>query len=180
MEAARKVTTMALLEPVLISELPKSIDDFLAQQESCAHEPQGGAAMLVVALLLYASDEALGRQCLAAAVEQEQLQEGLEGWELAQQDLQRVQIQIGKQPYLPHSYIRGATPENGYALPAPPLKIVCSSNPYSGQADSGRFKVFVACSGAATPRPVTVVRDAEGVWKAREWSSLVVGVQSPQ
>lgn len=171
---------MALLEPVLLNELPKSIDGFLAQQEACAHEPQGGAAMLVVALLLYARDEALGRQCLAAAVEQAQLQEGPEGWELSRQDLQRVQAQIGRQPYLPLSYLRGATPENGYAMPAPPLKVAFTSNAYSGQAGTGRFKVFVACSGAASPRPVTVVRGADGIWKAGEWSSLVVGVQRPQ
>ncbi len=35
------------------------------------------------------------------------------------------------------------------------------------------------CTGAATPRPVTLKRNDRGVWKAYEWSSLLVGVRPP-
>ncbi|MCB9563737.1 MAG: hypothetical protein H6709_23790 [Kofleriaceae bacterium] len=40
----------------------------------------------------------------------------------------------------------------------------------------GRGKFFVACGGAATPRPLTLARNDAGGWKVVEWSSLTVGV----
>jgi hypothetical protein len=88
-------------------------------------------------------------------------------------------LQIEKQAYVPRSYVKGTTPENGYQLPAPPYVFEFSDTPYSGDVDAGTYKVFVACSGAASPRPVTVRRNNRGIWKAYEWSSLVVGVQAP-
>ena len=53
------------------------------------------------------------------------------------------------------------------------------TNPYSGDASEGRLKVFVASSGAASPRPVTLQRNNRGLWKAVEWSSLTLGVAAP-
>jgi len=66
-----------------------------------------------------------------------------------------------------------------YSLPAPPYRLDFSANAYSGDPTAGLYKVFVACSGAR-PRPVTVARDrTDGLWKAYEWSSLLVGVRAP-
>ncbi len=171
---------MPALEPVTIAALPRSIEEFVALRDRTATTPQGGAAMMVVALLLYAQDETLGQQCLAAAVAGERLSEGgggYQGWRMRRGDLQRIRDQINAQPYLPQSYIQGTSPAAGYRLPAPPYVLNFTSNPYSGDPAAGRFKAFVACSGAATPRPVTVRRNALGIWQAYEWSSLVVGVQ---
>jgi hypothetical protein len=138
--------------------------------------------MMVVALLAYGGNEELGRQCLTVAVDRGRLQEGdkgYKGWQLSVRDLERVRLQVRDKTYLPKSYINGATPENGYTLPAPPYVVTCSDNPHSGDVDSGTYKVFVACSGASSPRPVTVKRNNKGFWKASEWSSLLVGVKPP-
>ena len=166
-------------EPMSLPALPRSIEEFVALRDRTATTPQGGAAMLVVALLLHAEDETLGGQCLAAAVAAERLAEGgggYQGWRLRRSDLQRNHEQIKNQPYLPRSYIQGTRPDDGYELPAPPYTCEFSANRYSGDPTEGRFKLFVACSGAPTPRPVTVRRNALGVWQAYEWSSLIVGV----
>jgi hypothetical protein len=88
-------------------------------------------------------------------------------------------MQVQGKAYLPWAYIEGATPENGYAVSGPPYVVTCTDNPYSGDVDSGQFKVFVACSGADSPRPVTLKRNNKGIWKASEWSSLLVGVKMP-
>lgn len=64
-------------------------------------------------------------------------------------------------------------------MPAPPYEIACSGNPHSGDAAASGVTVFVACSGAKTPRPVTMRRDDQGIWKAEEWSSLIVGIWNP-
>jgi hypothetical protein len=173
---------MTALSPIQLDSLPKSIDQFVAWRDRVAVTPQGGAAAMVVALLVYTSDKALGEQCLAAAVDDARLEEGSGGYEglrLHKTDQRLIESQIKTQGYLPRSYVKGAVPANGYRLPAPPYLFEFSENRYSGDPAAGPYKVFVACSGAASPRPVTLRRDKAGLWKAQEWSSLVVGIQFP-
>jgi hypothetical protein len=170
---------MSQLEPISVQALPTSLDAFRALRDEMAQTPQGGAAMMVVALLVHAGDEALGRQCLTMAVDRDRLQEGEGGYQnlrLARSAQSRIDQQLAAQPYLPRAYVRGTRPEDGYQLPDPPYVIEFAHNPYSGDPASGLVKVFVVCSGAASPRPVTVRCNNQGVWKANEWSSLVMGV----
>ena len=172
---------MASSQSISINELPQSVEAFVALRDRVARTPQGGAAMMVVALLAYARDETLGLQCLTVAVDRGRLQEGskgYKGWQLRNSDLQRIRSQIRSHPYLPRSYIRGAVPANGYQLPNPPYQFTCTDNPYSGDPEA-QYKIFVACSGAASPRPVTLKVNNKGIWKAWEWSSLIVGIQAP-
>ena len=173
---------MSALEPVVIDGIPTSVEAFVALRDRVAVVPQGGAAMLVVALHLYTTDEDLGRQCLTVAVDRGRLVEGPEGyrgWQLGKRDLRRIQSQLADQPYLPRSYFQEATPEAGYELDEPPHALAFSYNPYSGDPASGVYKVFVECSGAPSARPVTVKRNNRGIWKADSWSSLITGVRAP-
>jgi len=169
---------LAPFEAVLIRDLPQSLAGFVALRDEVARTPQGGAALLAVALLLYAGDEALGAQCLAAALDQSLLRAGPEGRQLDPQDLQRVELQVRKQRYLPRAYFSGAVPHNGYALPGPPYEVQCSGSPAGWSPEAGSLTVFVACSGAS-PRPVTLKRDEQGLWQAAEYSSLLVGIRNP-
>lgn len=169
MEAERSMVT--------IDPLPQSAEAFAVLQERVARTPEGGAAVMVVALLLYAEDKVLGERCLGEAVDGGRLQPVAAGRRLGRRDLQLIASQVGGRPYVLRSYLAGACPENGYRMPEPPLQIEWSANPYSGDVDSGSYKVFVASSGADSPRPVTVRRDPEGLWKAYEWSSLLLGVR---
>ena len=50
---------MSTLPPVQFDRIPGSIDDFVALRNQVATTPQGGAAMMVVALLAYVEDEEL-------------------------------------------------------------------------------------------------------------------------
>lgn len=173
---------MAALEAVRVDHLPQSAKEFVSLRDQVATSPQGGAAMMIVALLAYTEDSQLGRECLTVAVDRGRLEEGAEGykgWQMRRRDMERIAAQLRDMPYLPISYVAGAGPENRYQQPVPPYVFQFSDNPYSGAADSGEYKVFVACSGAARPRPVTVRRNDRGIWKAYEWSSLLVGVQAP-
>lgn len=173
---------MRSLPSVTIAQVPPSVEAFLALQDEVARTPQGGAAMMVLALLLYADNVALGHGCLAVAVDADRLSEGAQGyggWQLRGRQRQLIRTQIGGQPHIPRSYLTGTSPESGYQLPPPPYELVVSDSPYSGEIASGTYKVFVASSGAASPRPVMVRRDPAGIWKACEWSSLLMGVQNP-
>ena len=51
---------MSTLLTVEIGHLPQSIEEFVALRDRVADTPQGGAAVLTVALLLYAQDQVLG------------------------------------------------------------------------------------------------------------------------
>ena len=173
---------MRSLPSVTIGQLPRTVAAFLALQDEIARTPQGGAAMMVLALLLYAGDVSVGHGCLAVAVDADRLSEGdqgYEGWQLRGRQRQLIRTQIGGQPHIPRSYIQGTSPENGYQLPPLPYELAFTDNPHSGEIASGTYKVFVASSGAASPRPVMLHRDATGIWKACEWSSLLVGVRDP-
>ena len=155
-----------------ISRLPHGSEDFSAMQADLASTPEGGATALVAALLSYVAGDALAEQYVAAALDEARLQSGA----LRVADRQRLQRQLKDRPATIHSLVAGATPENNYQLPEPPYRLSFSRNPYSGEDDSGRVKVFVACSGAASPRPVTLQRGTDGLWRAAEWSSLLLGV----
>jgi hypothetical protein len=173
---------MSTLPGTYVDELPRSVEDYIALRDRMATTPEGGATMMVLALLLYAQEQELGQGCLAAAVDRERLREGpkgYRGWQLGNRDLQLIRTQLASRPYIPRSYVQGATPENGYQLPPPPYRFAFAPNPHSGDPASGAYKVFVACSGASSPRPVTVHRNDRGIWQAYEWSSLVVGVREP-
>jgi hypothetical protein len=173
---------MAQLDPVKIDKLPQSIEEFVALRDEVAVEPQGGAAMMVAALFTYVQDETLGRQCLAIAASRERLEEGpkgYKGWQLRASDVWLLHTQIKGKDYVLKSYIEGTTPDNGYELSEPPYVFTFSDNPHSGDPETGTFKVFITSSGASSPRPVTVKRNDKGIWKAYEWSTLIVGVEPP-
>jgi hypothetical protein len=73
----------------------------------------------------------------------------------------------------------GSTPENNYSVPMDNIEFSFSSNKYSGDPAEGLTKIYVYCSGAATPRPSTMKRNEKGIWKVKEYSSLYVGIQGP-
>jgi hypothetical protein len=174
---------MSSLEAVQIDQLPGSIEEYLSLRDEMARTPQGGAVMMVIALLLCAKDEELGRQCLTVAVDRSRLAKGsggYRGWQLLARDMSLIQTQIDSHPHIPRSYVRGATPENRYELPELPFVFELPPQAYSGDPDSGTYKAFLVCSGASRPRPVTLHRNERGIWKAYEWSSLIVGVKEPK
>ena len=114
---------MAFLPPVQFDRVPEEIEAFVALRNQVATTPQGGAAMMVVALLAYVEDEELGRQCLTVAVDRGRLSQGAKGykgWQLSNRDLQFLRGQLAGKEYLAHSYVEGTGPESGYCLPDPP------------------------------------------------------------
>ncbi len=164
---------------VALSGMPGSREEFLTLQASLATTAEGGAAAFLLALILRRADETLGAACLAESVDGSRLRIGAPGPELVRRDLQRIDEQLRANPGLPAAYFEGATPTNGYALPEMPWTVALTTNPYSGDADKGLIKLFVACSGADLPRPVTLKRQEDGLWKASEWSSLLMGIRRP-
>ncbi len=169
---------------VSIDKIPQSVEEFITLRDKHANTPQGGAAVWVVAAIMYAQNSNVGRQCLIIASDKSLLSnsnssKGYQGFDFGSSSDFLIK-QLDSKNYVPHSYIQGTSPENGYALPNAPYKIACFTNPYSGNEQEGKLKVFVSCTGADSDRPISLVQNEKGVWKAKEFSSLVVGIKAPK
>jgi hypothetical protein len=170
-------------ETITVPKMPETIEEFVAFRDEVASTPEGGAAVMVVAMIAYTENEELGRQCLTVAADRGRLQEGMngyKGWQLLNPELQRLKGRILGKGHIPRSYVQGTGPESGYALPDGPLEILVSTNPHSGDMSTGSYKVFVSSTGADSPRPIALKRNNKGLWKGHEWSSLTLGVVPPK
>jgi hypothetical protein len=153
---------------VQLERIPADEEEFRKAAGPLGASPEGAAALLITGLAVMAANPEAGRKCVSAA------DPSLPG-----SRMRFVEERLRGKEYLPASYFSGTGPENGYALPRPPLVIRFSTNPHSGDPEGGRLKLFVECSGADSPRPVTVARDSVGRWTAVEWSSLLTGIRPP-
>jgi len=170
------------LPSVKISNIPDDIDEFIKMRNSVATTPQGGAAMFILALKIYTQNAELGEKCLIVMTDKNALREsekGYKGFSLLNTDMDLIKSQLGKQKFLPNSYSDGCTPENDYKVKLP-YNYTFTKNKYSGSVEEGNIKIFVACSGANTPRPIRMKINDKGLWKASEWSSLLVGIKAPK
>ncbi len=168
-----------------ISTFPKNAEEFKLLRDTVAVTPEGGAAMFVIAMKMWVSNPAEGIKCMIMQREINDLQpqngaESYMGYSLGSSEYSLFRSQINHQPYLPDSYIAGAVPGNNYQDADIDLEFEITSNPYSGDPSSGKFKVFIRSSGADSPRPVTMVRNDKGLWKVKEYSSLIVGIRNAQ
>lgn len=81
--------------------------------------------------------------------------------------------QFAKNKNIARSYV-GGTPENNYEIDSSRLEMKVVREQELGK---DKFKVFIDCGGADSPRPVQVARNKSGQWKLIEYSSLCVGVK---
>ena len=165
---------------VEISRLPQNIDEFVEVRDNVSNTPEGGAAMFIVACMIYVQDNDVAP--LTVAVAKNRLQEdskGYKGYTIHLSDLRLIKDQLKRYPFLPNSYVLGTSPQDGYSLSNKSLKFSFSTNKYSGSEEEGNIKLFVPSSGADSPRPIKVTRNDKGLWKADEWSSLLVGIRTP-
>lgn len=160
---------------VTLRAIPATVEEFELLAGLSSDTPQGAAALMIIALKLFTGDEDAGSEMLELATAR--VLGGGRGGPGAR-EVALVRTQLRKQPFIPDTYFEGTAPENGYSLPGPPFVLQFTSNDHSDQG-GGRYKVFVRCSGADSPRPVTCVRRADGTWAAEEWSSLLLGVRDP-
>jgi len=165
---------------VEIDKLPTTVDEFIEMRDNIATTAQGGATMFIIALRMYKDNPDIGGKCLVIATDRDRLVAGsvYKNFAIARGDMDRIKRQLAQYPFIMNSYFKGATPDNGYTFDFP-TQMDFSSNPYSGNIDDGEFKVFVQCYGADNPRPIKLVKNNRGFWKAKEWSSIIMGIKPP-
>ena len=162
--ASFAVASRVVSDPV---PLAKDLDEFRKIQSEVARTPQGGAIMFVTALLEYASGN---DEFMKLAL----LEDDLVGGSLSAMD--RYRLRRVKE-FMARAYVDGTTPDDCYQLPSDD-EIALAFRPqdkHVGSVASGRYKVFVWSGDASlTARPMTLKRNQAGLWKAVEFSSLVL------
>lgn len=162
------------MKTITVNTLPKDIDEFVQLRNQYSNTPEGGAAIFLLALKIYSDDEALGKQCLVVAVDRSALSNGddYKGYSISTGSMRFIKSQIMQNKKIPSSYIQGATPENDYAVSLP---YVYTFNRIDVNGEYA--KVFVKCYGADSDRPISLKKNNKGIWKATNWSSVIVGVK---
>ncbi|MBN2890561.1 MAG: hypothetical protein JXL97_01715 [Bacteroidales bacterium] len=166
------------MKTVTINQQPTTVEEFTKLRDELATTPEGGAAVFLMAYKIFNENESLGEQCLVIAIDRGSLQEGnvYKGFKLLNGDLSRIKSQLAQNPKLPNSYIKGSTAENDYSVNLPYI-FEFSTNSSSGTEADGYIKFFVECSGADSPRPLHVMKNNRDIWKAKNWSSVLVGIK---
>lgn len=169
---------------ITVSSLPTSPDEFTNLRDQIAKTPEGGAAMLWMALATYGKNPNLGLQFLTIALDRSNIEKGsvYKGYAPARSIMYHINRLGRRDPhpltYFPFAYVKGGTPQNNYNVSAP-YDLTFSRNKYSGSDSSGNVKVFIKVYGVS-PRPIRMKRNKSGIWKAKELSSMFLDVQAPE
>ncbi len=81
--------------------------------------------------------------------------------------------QMDRAPYLGNIYMAGTVPENGYKLPAPPWVLTFRQATVESE---DTVKLYANTTSGNMARPISLKRNDKGIWKAKEYSSVFVGV----
>lgn len=166
---------------VEVSFIPANIDAFLATRDKVARTPEGGVAMLLAALKLYESNREEGFKALISIMDMSILrkqsgEKSYKGYALGGSYSYMLESVISRFPYFASSYFPGTSPENSYKMGRGPFEMEFTPHRHRPQNEQ-EHTLFVPCSGADSPRPVHVRKNDKGIWKAANYSSLLVGIK---
>lgn len=172
------------METITIDAIPQSTDGLIELRNKIATTPEGGATIMIIAMLKYVEDPDTGLQFFTLALDKSHLSEvtsgvNYKGYAPSASLMYHIK-RLGTMGYLAASYITGTSVDGGYKLPSFPYKINIYRNKISDQQGEDLMKVFVECSGADSSRPVTLKKNDKGIWKAYECSSLFVQIRPPK
>lgn len=157
-----------MAEKIVFAYIPETLEQFLSLPQSAMSTPYDTAALTVLALSVYPENKELALKML----------EALRGPRpFSNMDKQFIADRFRGKEYLMRSYFDGSSPENDYT-PSVPYTVTVSENQYSYQ-ESGFAKLFVACSGADSPRPVQLRKAKDGKWYLWE-QFLLTGIRQPE
>lgn len=149
--------------------LPESVEELRSLPEAAMDTPFKTAALTVCALCAFAAVPEIGTQMLNF----------LRGPRpLNGSDISFIKDRFrGDRSYIIFSYFAGATPENNYT-PTQPYTVTVTSDPHSYD-EANYARLYVACGGADSPRPVKLRKKADGQWCLWE-QYLLTDIRQPK
>ena len=166
---------------ITVQTLPKTVSEFLNIRNQIATTPEGGATIFILAFMTYVENNDLGLQFFTISLDRKNLSPGniykgyQPGYSL-RYHLQRMRNPRYK--YMPFSYIQGTSAQNGYKT-NPPYRFRYLRNKYSDKGND-TMRILIYCTGAASPRPITLKKNNRGIWKVVEASTIFVGMVPPK
>ena len=154
---------------ITMDRLPKTLGECKAIPQATLKNPEEVAALTVAVLALYPENPA----------ETEKMLDFLRGPRpLNGMDKQFIKDRFRGKTYLMRSYFVGSTPENNYT-PTLPYRVSVSENANS-RSEDGYLTLYVACSGADSPRPLKLRnKPSTGEWFLWE-QQLLTGIRIPK
>lgn len=158
--------------------------DFKSRFEAQAADAEAVTRLTVEAITYTEEDPALAEQALAVVLSKRMLVEAPgtpSGFKLLARD---ALVRLQKDRNIARSYA-GGTPQGRYEdfrRDALRIELDRSYSPRAQGVDypqPGEAKFFVRCSGASSPRPVSLALNKSGQWKVTQWESLAVSVKPP-
>ncbi len=150
--------------------LPESVEQMKTLPEAAMDTPFKTASLTVCALCAFAADQAMGIDLLNF----------LRGPRpLTGQDISFIKDRFrgGARNYIIFSYFGGAKPENDYT-PSQPYTVTVTSDAHSFD-EQGYARLYIACGGADSPRPVKLRKKADGQWCLWE-QYLLTDIRQPK
>ena len=169
---------------VTISSIPATVVEFTKMRNAVALTPEGGVAMLLVALKMYQDNKTEGYKALVMITDKSALVKSTrkgnyKGYVLGGYTPYSLNSSFGRHPYLGASYFPGTSPKDGYKLSSSSWNFNFTPHKHRKQTDT-KHTLFVPCSGADSDRPVEVLKNNKGIWKAKNYSSILVGIRKPE
>lgn len=153
--------------------LPASVEEFQARQATEATTAQGAAKLWFDAALVYeTTDPILGAKLLTIMMKDKQ-------WASSMPYLLDT---LRLRPYVLRSYIKGATPEQAYAINADAYELNVrdmSLQPFTQFPEGKIVRLMVQSGGAATPRFLDLERAGNGLYVVRNPGPLCVLIRPP-
>ena len=159
------------MSEITLDRLPKTLKELQAMPQAGLTNPEEVAALTVAALALYPENPS----------EAEKMLDFLRGPRpLNEIDKQFIRDRFRGKEYLMRSYFSGSSPENNYT-PGQPHRVAVSENAYSkSQIGEGYLTLYVACSGADSPRSLKLrIKPSTGQWFLWE-QQLLTGIRIPK
>jgi len=142
--------------------LPKTLAELTASPYNDLRTPISTAALFVVALNAYSQN----RDESIAMINYLRGPDPLNSDDIRFLD-ERMALS-NREGCLARSYLKGATPQNGYT-PSQPYTVEITDNPYS-YYDQDHATVSVRCGGSGDPRSIAMRKAADGLWYLGELS----------
>ncbi len=166
-DVAKTAQVEVRTEEVVFTRIPETLEEFTSLPQAELSSPFDTAALTVLALSVYPKDKDL---CFS-------MLDFLRGSRpLSNVDRHLISDHFTDQVYVPRSYFRGATPENGYT-PDEPYTIQVFDDQLS-YVSKGHANLNVRSGGAESPRKINLRKGEDDKWYL--WEQFVlVGIQEP-
>jgi len=155
-----------------VAQLPADVAQFQEQMTGRATSPQGAAKLWFDAVMVYTTrDKAQGTAMITEMTKDKD-------WEAT---MSYFVDALNNKAHLFRSYTKGATPDNGYRTDPDKYELVivgkAHTRPFADYPEGEVVKLSLKSGGAELPRPMFMQRNEDGIYKAREFSSICVDVR---